>query len=55
MSCRYSDFEGKCTTCDPGSCIEYPGIDEEGNCMCEDDPDPSEICEYYEDDEMDDE
>ena len=44
MGCRFSDFNGKCQFF--GDDIERP-TDEEGNCICEDDPNPEDSCEDY--------
>lgn len=46
MSCKFQDFNGKCQLFD--GLIEIPGVDEEGNCICSDDEDPSYLCEEYE-------
>ena len=48
MGCKFSDFEGKCQNFDEDNPIETPGCDDEGNCICEEDPDPSISCETYE-------
>ena len=45
MSCTYSDKEGKCTLDD--GFLERLGC-EEGLCICEDDPDPTMLCEDFE-------
>ena len=46
MSCRYQDIDGKCQLFD-GS-IEMPGVNEEtGICTCRDDPDPTYLCEDW--------
>jgi len=45
MSCAFSDFEGLCELFNPN--IEQNGCDENGNCICEEDPDPSIMCEDY--------
>lgn len=46
MSCKYSDIDGKCTMYDEG--VEQPGCDDDGTCICQDDPDPTYLCEDYE-------
>lgn len=46
MSCIYSDFDGKCTIWGPE--IDGWGCNDEGYCICEDDPYPSYTCENYE-------
>ncbi len=46
MSCIYSNIEGECTLFDEG--VEMGGHDKVGNCMCEDDPTPSNSCESFE-------
>ena len=50
MSCKYSDFEGKCTLWDADDTFEHiaNSCDEKGYCSVEDDPDPSVSCEDYE-------
>jgi len=46
MSCRFCDFEGKCTLFDGN--IEMPGVDEDtGICICCDDEDPTQLCEDW--------
>lgn len=45
MSCKFSDQDGKCQLFD-GS-IEMNGVDENGICICEDDEDPTYVCEDY--------
>lgn len=47
MACRYCSFDGKCQICDPDDGIEHQGIDENGFCVCEDDPDPEDTCDEY--------
>jgi len=48
MGCKFSDVEGYCTIYSED--IDNPGWDENGCCICEDDPDPQELCEEYEPD-----
>lgn len=53
MSCMYISNNlginaGKCTLWDDS--IERPGCDSKGYCVCEDDEDPSIVCEDYESD-----
>ena len=50
MGCIYEETSGeyKCTIWDAG--IEIQGCDEEGHCICSDDPDPSVMCDSYESD-----
>jgi hypothetical protein len=51
MGCIYSDFNGKCTMCDEDDIESRPnGSDKECNCSVEDDPVPSDNCDYYESD-----
>lgn len=45
MSCIYSTFNGECTM-DDGSIEMTCSLG--GYCMCEDDPNPEDSCEYYE-------
>ena len=46
MGCIYSNFNGHCQNwCEE---IEMPGCDNEGYCVCEDNPDPNFLCEHYE-------
>jgi hypothetical protein len=47
MGCIYSNVDGECQMHDEG--IENPGC-EGGFCICEEDPDPSYLCEMYESD-----
>lgn len=49
MSCKFSDFDGKCTIFDPE--IECMGVSDEGHCICQDDEDPGYSCENYENNE----
>lgn len=47
MSCKFSEYgTGLCQLFGDG--IERPGCDENGICICEDDPDPIDSCEDYE-------
>lgn len=46
MTCIYNDFNGFCELYDPD--IEYLGHDDQGICICDDDPDSLESCENYE-------
>ena len=50
MGCIYEENfgEGKCSMWDED--IEMNGCDEDGVCICSDDPDPSVMCEMYESD-----
>ena len=46
MGCIYQDLmNSKCSLFNDD--IERPGCDEEGNCVCSDDEDPSYSCEDY--------
>ncbi len=47
MSCKNCNHEGKCELFNPDY-EEGLGCDEEGNCTCEDDPNPEESCSSYE-------
>ncbi len=51
MSCRYNDFEGTCTLWEDD--VEMPGCNTAGICTCDDDEDPSVMCESYENAECD--
>jgi len=51
MGCIYNGFDGKCQMFDPN--FENHGCDENGTCICEDDPDPSYLCGSYESDDND--
>lgn len=47
MGCKFSEYgTSKCQIFD-GS-IEMLGVNEEGVCICQDDPDPTLLCEEYE-------
>lgn len=46
MSCKYCDYTGRCTIFNDW--IENPGVTTLGICICEDDEDPSILCEDYE-------
>ena len=48
MGCIYNDFNGHCQMWDEESKDDMQGCDEEGDCICEEDPDPSYLCEMYE-------
>ena len=53
MGCLYSsnsmdEDAGSCTMWD--DTIEMNGCDDEGFCVCSDDPDPSYLCDTYESD-----
>ena len=48
MECMYSDFDGVCQLFDKDFPIEGYGCDNEGNCICEHDPEPSLMCGNYE-------
>lgn len=48
MGCVYSNFNGECELWEEP--ILQNGYDKEGYCICEDDPDPSVLCEMYESD-----
>lgn len=50
MTCMYSDFEGKCNLFDP-SIDNNLCCDEEGNCTCEEDEDPGDVCESFDNEE----
>ena len=50
MGCIYSNFEGECSMWDKDHPIDNMGCDDEGFCICGDDPDPSYTCETYESD-----
>ena len=45
MGCQLSSFDGKCEVWDEG--LEQDGVDVNGNCVCDDDPDPSYTCDQY--------
>ena len=48
MSCKFQSWEdGKCEIFDAE--IEMNGCDEDGICICSDDPDPSVMCEDWDD------
>ena len=49
MGCKYSDFRGECGHFDEDIDQDL-GCDEEGNCVCEDDPEPDNSCSCYESD-----
>ena len=49
MGCQYSDSDGICSLYDPE--IENIACDDKGHCICEDDPNPSYLCEEYKSDE----
>lgn len=51
MGCIYSDTDGTCTIHTQG--VDNPGCDENGYCICEDDPNPQESCDNYEPDSGD--
>ena len=46
MSCIYNGFDGKCELFDSG--FQNFGCDENGICVCDEDPDPSYTCESFE-------
>ena len=46
MSCKYSNNNGICQFFGDG--IERFGCQNDGVCICEDDEDPSYLCEDYE-------
>lgn len=48
MGCQQNSFDGKCQVWDEG--VENPGCDENGNCVCDCDPDPSYLCGDYQSD-----
>jgi hypothetical protein len=48
MACKWSDFDGICSNFD-NDIDEDLCCDEDGYCLCEEDPEPSETCETYED------
>ena len=51
MGCIYNEFgTGKCQLFDEDEGIERAGCDDEGFCICDDDPDPSYLCEDYKSD-----
>ena len=59
MGCNYSNFDGDCELYDE-DINDGLGCDEDGCCICEDDPNPEVTCGNYEsdgsnDDESDDE
>ena len=45
MECNFSDFHGKCEMFDPD--VDGFGCDKKGNCICEDDEDPTILCSTY--------
>ena len=45
MGCIFLDDDGTCSVFSPD--IENSGCDEDGKCLCYDDPDPSYLCEEY--------
>jgi hypothetical protein len=49
MGCKYSRIDGMCEIYDER--VDCGGVDDEGFCICEDDPDPTVLCENYESDE----
>lgn len=52
MGCKYSDLvTGECQLYCPD--IEMPGCDENGICMCDDDPCPAKTCDQFETDGSD--
>ena len=57
MGCIYNDREGKCQSWDEeqdkGTTFENcdGGWNINGECVCEDDPDPGYSCAYYESDQ----
>lgn len=49
MGCIYNNFDGDCQFFDAEDGDTSPeGCDEEGICICEDDPDPVDTCQSYE-------
>lgn len=46
INCIYSTFNGECILYD--GLFEMLGCDEEGFCICEEDPDPTILCEDFE-------
>lgn len=50
MGCIYENFEGECGMFDGDNSIDNLGCDEEGLCICSEDPDPGYTCESYESD-----
>jgi hypothetical protein len=48
MSCKFSDFSGKCTQFDADFLLDNMGYDKDGNCMVEDDENPLNSCEDFE-------
>jgi len=55
MACLYNSFEGGCHFYDENADDIDPnlGVDSEGHCICEDDPCPTDSCNYYESNEDD--
>ena len=51
MSCKFNSFEGECQLWDEETPDEMNGCKGDGYCVCEEDPDPSVMCEDYESDE----
>lgn len=45
IHCAFSDTDGKCLINDPD--MKNPGTDENGFCICENDPDPLSTCINY--------
>ena len=49
MGCQHSESNGMCGLYDLE--IENPGWNNKGYCICEDDENPSELCEEYRSDD----
>lgn len=45
IGCKFSDFHGICEFYGDG--IERECCDSNGACICEDDPNPEDLCEDY--------
>ena len=46
MPCMFSNFDGVCDLFDPDIDDDLC-CDEDGYCLCEEDPNPEETCESY--------
>lgn len=45
MGCMFNNYKGICDLYDGN--IEMNGVDENGHCICDEDPDPTILCEDY--------
>mgnify|MGYP006865015742 CR=1 FL=1 len=48
MGCVYSNWEGECSMFEEGTLCHPTGCDKDGDCWCEENPDPSYSCDSYE-------